>query len=140
MRVLPAFLIVVLLAACGEAAPSDGGDPEGDWVLTRGSVSGQDVPIPDGQPIRLTIDGSAIDGTVCNSFGGRVTSEGGRIRIVDLAQTAMACVDEEIMTAEGLVMAGLAAAEAITVDDEELLIEGPGVELRYVRAGAAGSG
>jgi heat shock protein HslJ len=137
-----AVIVVALgLAACGDAAPSTaGGDPEGEWELTRGTVNGQDVPIVEEQPFMLTIDGSSIGGTVCNSFGGRVMVSGGALQIVDLGQTAMACVDEEIMTAETLVMTGLGSADSITVEDGELVIRGPGVELRYVRSGTRPAG
>jgi heat shock protein HslJ len=135
------LLIASLLVACGDAAPSASvGNPEGDWVLAAGTENGQDVPIPDEPPITLTIDGSSIGGTVCNSFGGRVTLSGGRLRIADLAGTAMACVDEEVMTAETLVMTALSLTESITVEDGELIMRGPGVELRYVEAGATPSG
>ncbi len=141
-RVRIAVIVVALgLAACGDAAPSTGGgDPEGEWELTRGTVNGQDVPIVEEQAFTLTIDGSSIGGTVCNSFGGRVMVSGGTLQIVDLGQTAMACVDEDIMTAEMLVMTGLGAADSILVEDGELVIRGPGVELRYVRAGTRPAG
>lgn len=137
VRILTGVVVVVLLAACADAAASPAAvDPEGEWELVRGTVSGQEVPIPDGQPITLTIDGSSIRGRVCNTFGGRLTLSGGELQVGTLESTAMACLHEDLMTAEMLVMTGLSSARSIAVEDGELVIRGPGAELRYVRAGA----
>ena len=143
VRFVP-LLVALVLSACGDAASSSAGeegsgDPQGEWVLTGGTVNGQDVPIPE-EPITLTIDGSTIGGRVCNTFGGRVTSFGGMAEIVDMGQTLAACVDEDVMTAETLVVTGIGAANTITVEDGDLVIRGPDVELRYVRAGARAPG
>ncbi len=134
---LAAFLFATLLVACGQAsptataAPSDG-DPQGDWRLVRGTVNGQAVPILDEYRITLTIEGSRIGGTAaCNGYGGTLTVEGGRLHIEDLGQTAMACLDEEAMTAEAIYMSGLGAADTIGLDGAELVVSGPGVELRF---------
>lgn len=131
-------LLVLVLAACGQSSttpsrePGDG-DPQGDWQLVEGTVNGQEVPILEDYRITLTLEGSRIGGTsACNSYGGSLRVDGGRLRIEDLAQTAMACVDEAAMTAEAIYMSGLAAAESIGLDGDELLVEGPGVEMRFV--------
>ncbi|MGZ8475333.1 MAG: META domain-containing protein [Candidatus Limnocylindria bacterium] len=131
-------LLVLVLAACGgsgstpQSDPGDG-DPLGDWQLVAGTVNGQEVPILDDHRITLTLEGSRIGGTAaCNGYGGTLRVEGGRLRIEDLAQTAMACVDEAAMTAEAIYMSGLANVESIGLDGDELLVQGPGVELRFV--------
>lgn len=133
---LTAGLLALVLAACGQPNPTTDpgdGDPQGSWQLVEGSVNGQAVPILDEYRITLTLEGSRISGTAaCNSYGGVLSVEGGRLRIEDLAQTAMACLDEEAMTAEAIYMSGLGAADSIGLDGEELLIQGPGVELRFV--------
>jgi len=133
-----AALLVVVLAACGQssstprAEPGDG-DPQGDWQLVEGTVNGQAVPILEDHRITLTLEGSRVAGTAaCNGYGGTLRVEGRRLRIEDLAQTAMACVDEAAMTAEAIYISGLANAESIGLDGDELLIQGPGVELRFV--------
>jgi heat shock protein HslJ len=138
LRHLLAALLVLVLAACGQSSstprpdPGDG-DPQGDWQLVAGTVNGEAVPILDDHRITLTLEGSRVAGTAaCNGYGGTLRVEGGRLRIEDLAQTAMACVDEAAMTAEAIYMSGLGAAESIGLDGDELLIEGPGVELRFV--------
>lgn len=134
-----AALLVLVLAACGQSSSSTppresgDGDPQGDWQLVEGTVDGAEVPIFEDHRITLSLEGSRIGGTsACNSYGGTLAVGGGRLRIEDLAQTAMACVDEAAMTAEAIYMSGLAVAESIGLDGDELLIEGPGVQLRYV--------
>ena len=133
-----ATLFVLVLAGCGGSEstprtdPGDG-DPQGDWQLIEGTVNGQAVPILEDHRITLSLEGSRVGGTAaCNSYGGTLRVDGGRLRIEDLAQTAMACVDEAAMTAEAIYMGGLAAVESIGLDGDELLVEGPGVELRFV--------
>ena len=130
--------LLVVLASCGgssttpQTGPGDG-DPQGDWQLVEGTVNGQAVPILEDHRITLTLEGSRVGGTAaCNSYGGTLRVDGARLLIEDLAQTAMACVDEAAMTAEAIYMSGLAAVESIGLDGEELRVEGPGVELRFV--------
>jgi heat shock protein HslJ len=141
MRPHPLVLTVLalVLAACAGSAATPStdaggdGDPQGDWQLVEGTVNGQAVPILEDHRITLTIEGSRISGTAaCNGYGGTLRVEGGRLRIEDLAQTAMACVDEAAMTAEAIYMSGLAATESITLDGDELFVGGPGLELRFV--------
>ncbi len=135
---LTAALLVLVLAGCGgststpQTDPGDG-DPQGDWHLVEGTVNGQEVPILEDHRITLTLEGSRVSGTAaCNGYGGTLRVDGGRLHIEDLAQTAMACVDEAAMTAEAIYMSGLATVESIGLDGEELLVQGPGVELRFV--------
>jgi heat shock protein HslJ len=131
-----AAMLLVAVTACAEASPTASpgdGDPQGSWELVAGTVNGEPVPILDEYRITLVLEGSRIGGTsACNSYGGELSVEGGRLRIVDLAQTAMACVDEGAMTAEAIYMTGLGAADSIALDGDELLVRGPGVELRFM--------
>lgn len=137
MRVYLAAFLAIFLVACGQAEPDEtsapgDGDPQGDWQLVEGTVNGEPVPILEDHRITLTIDGSSIGGTsACNSYGGRLNVEGGRLRIEDLAQTMMACAEEEAMAAEAFYMSGLGAADSIGLDGEQLVISGPGIELRF---------
>lgn len=86
-------------------------------------MSGQEVHILEDHRITLTLEGSRVGGTAaCNGYGGTLRVEGGRLRIEDLAQTAMACVDEAAMTAEAIYMSGLADVESIGLDGDELLV------------------
>jgi heat shock protein HslJ len=131
-----AFL-ALLLVACGSAGappPSPSGDafdPQGSWELTSGTADGTDLPILDDHPISLTIDGSQIGGSAaCNGYGGRLTVTDGRLEIRDMAMTAMGC-EEPAMTAEAAYTAALAAVDSIGGDGGELVLTGPGVELRF---------
>lgn len=126
-----------VLAACGSPAvsPSGGGDdldPEGSWQLASGATDAGPVPIVDDHPITLTVEGSTIGGTAaCNGYGGKIQPTGGGIRITDLAWTAMACVPDEVMAAEAAYTQALAAVTAIRADGEQMVLEGPGIELRF---------
>ena len=128
--------LVLLLTGCGGAGPTPDAsgkplDPQGAWRLVEGSANGAKVPIVDGHPITLTIEGSEIGGrAACNSYGGRLTITGGRLEIGDLAMTAMGC-EEPIMAAESAYMAALGAVDAIAVDGDHLVLSGSGVELRF---------
>lgn len=135
---LSTLILLWALAACGEASPSpagvpDDGDPQGSWQLVEGTVNGEPVPILAEHRITLTIEGSRIGGTAaCNSYGGQLSVEAGRMRIADLGQTLMACVEEAAMRTEMIYMSGLSAAETIGLDGDKLVIHGPGVELRFI--------
>ena len=129
--------VVLLLTACGQPDPSpssapNDGDPQGTWELVEGVVTGLPVPILDDYRITLTIEGSNIGGTAaCNSYGGRLAVVGGRLRIQDLEQTSMGRCDERAMDAELLYMGGLVDVDSIRLDGDELLLTGPGVDLRF---------
>ena len=130
-------LVAALLVACGSTGappPSPSGnsfDPRGSWELTSGSADGTEIPIVDDHPITLTIDGSEIGGTAaCNSYGGRLTVTSGRLEISDMAMAAMGC-QEPAMAAEAAYTAALAAVDSIDGDGDELVLAGPGVELRF---------
>ena len=128
--------VVLILTACGQPDPSpssapNDGDPQGTWELVEGVVTGLPVPILDGHRITLTIEGSNIGGTAaCNTYGGRLAVVGGRLRIQDLLQTMMGC-DGPAMDAELLYMGGLVDVDSISLDGDELLLTGPGVDLRF---------
>jgi len=130
-------LVAALLVACGSAGappPSPTGDPfdpQGSWELTFGNADGTVLPILDDHPITLTIDGSEIGGSAaCNGYGARLTVTDGKLKIRDMAMTAMGC-EEPAMTAEAAYTAALAAVDSIGGDGDELVLAGPHVELRF---------
>lgn len=129
--------VALILAACGSAgtpptSPSgDPFEPQGSWELISGRVGDAEIPIVDDHPITLTIRGAEIGGTAaCNSYGGRLTVNNGRLEIRDLGMTAMGC-EEPLMAAEAAYTAALSSVESIGGDGGELVLSGPDVELRF---------
>jgi heat shock protein HslJ len=138
-------LLAVLLVACGGSSgttpPSDppaatgpvATDPAGAWQLSAGSVDGQPLVLPVDRPVTFNIEGTSVSGqSACNHYFGELSVVGGRVTLTGLGGTEMAC-DEPTMTLEAAYLKGLAAVQAATVDDDALLLEGPGVELRFER-------
>jgi heat shock protein HslJ len=141
-RVPFAIAVTILLAACGlggtpqspAPTPEDEFDPLGAWQLVVGTADGAAIPIVEGHPITANIQGSEISGSAaCNHYGGRVNLTGGRLTIAELGMTAMACVDAGVMESEAAYTAALSRVEAIGGDDDQLVLSGSGVELRFDR-------
>jgi len=136
----PTTLLLVLaatLTACGagQGGPSDagasGGDVVGDWVLTGGSIDGEDAPVLPDHRITMTITGSQISGSAaCNGYGGEITRSADGLHLENLAQTDMAC-EAPAMTAEAAYMAALVRVREIVRDGDELVARGDEVELRF---------
>lgn len=134
MRVLVVALAVASLAlsACSVLAGSVPDPANGDWHLTEGTVDGQDLQVPAGVRITLSISGDEVGGNnSCNSYFGRIDTSGGRLAFVELGQTEMACPD--VMDLEATYMAALQAVTALEVTDDELHLTGPDVDLRFDR-------
>lgn len=133
---------LLFLVGCGagptppvSGEPNDG-DPQGTWQLVEGAVGGQLVPVLDDHRITLTIEGSSMGGTAaCNTYGGQLIVEGGRLRIDELIQTMMGC-EEPAMGAEVLFMRGLGSMDSMSLEGEDLLIRGPQIELRFAEVAA----
>ena len=66
----------------------------------------------------------------CNSYGGRLRVEAGRLEIGELGMTAMACADD-VMAAEAAYTRALDRVDGLRRDGEELVLVGPDVELRF---------
>ena len=134
-----AFLAIIAgLAACGGQgvssppdATGDPFDPTGSWRLSSGSANGGEVPVVDDHPITMTLEGSEIGGTAaCNHYGGRLTVTGGRLEITELSMTAMGC-EAPVQASESAYVAALDAVDSIAGDGDQLVLSGPGVELRF---------
>ena len=140
-RLLPGVILAVLVTACGNAAPtnpfieSDGDavDPAGAWVLVRAEPV---IEIP--ADSRVTMEVTSDDGTwqvggttTCTSSGGTVTTDGSAWRAQGYGATAMAC-DEPRMTAERAYLDALEAVDTwARPSPDELVLTGPGIELRF---------
>jgi heat shock protein HslJ len=141
-RISPAAVLaaVIVLAGCGSQggvpSPDPSGDPfdpQGSWQLSSSSVNGGEVPLVEGHPVTLTIEGSEIGGTAaCNQYGGRLSVTGGTLEISELAMTAMGC-EVDLMAAESAYTAALSVVESIGGDGDQLVLRGPDVELRFDR-------
>jgi heat shock protein HslJ len=134
----PLALIVVLalamtIAACGEEQPP-GADPFGDttWQLTSGTVDGTAIVLIDGYPITFQVDNGQVGGrSACNSYGGEITIENGVIVLGPVHMTEMWCGDEAVMDLEAAYLAALARVSGAALEADQLLLTGPGVELRF---------
>lgn len=131
-----AVFLVVLLAACGGAGAPSASQPasaaiDGSWELTEGQGPQGPIPVAAEHRITLTVRGAEVGGTAaCNSYGGRLVIREGRVRIEELAMTAMGC-EPAAMAAESAYTAALTAVTALATEDDALVLSGPGVELRF---------
>lgn len=141
MRAL-ALVLVLVLSACGsEADPTASADPpapgevQGTWRLVDGMVEGAALPVVEDWPITLTIDGAELSGTGgCNGYGARLVGRSGTIGVDDdgVVSSGMACEPGAVMDAEAAYLAALGALWSIGVDGDQLVVNGPDIELRFV--------
>ncbi len=132
-RWLTLALAAHLVAGCGPSEPSPSAvtmDIEGiEWIAV--SVAGL-TPDHASAPT-LTIESGRITGsTGCNSYGARATLSGGSIAIRDLGSTLIGCAGP-IADLEAAFMRALAAADRVAIVAGELVVSGPGGELRFGR-------
>ena len=116
----------VLASACG--GDDDGPPLEGtEWAL----ASGVDVPGDADPPTLLLEEGNASGFGGCNTFTGGYELDGDSISIGPLAGTLMAC-ELQKMAVEGAYMPALEAADAWSIDGDELVLSSGGEEtLRF---------
>jgi heat shock protein HslJ len=133
--------IVVLVTACGGATvpsapsvPPAALEPAGEWLLTAGTVDGQQLNLVADAPVTLVVEGSNVSGrSACNQYFGQFAVVDGHVSLGGLGGTEMAC-EEPIMTLEGAYLAGLAKIDAARLDGDALVLTGPGTELHFERA------
>lgn len=107
---------------------------DGDWELAAGTGPEGPVAVLDRAPVTLTIDGPDWGGTsACNSYGGSVQMDGGRLTTDGFAVTEMACVDDEVMQTEQRFLAALVEVTDATVDDDVLVLSGSSSQLTFHR-------
>jgi heat shock protein HslJ len=135
MRELTLLLgLALLLAGCGSAGSGAGeatGSPDGDWVLVEGTGPDGAIPIVEGSPPSLSIDGDEWGGSICNHYGSTVRRDGDQVTIGDVARTEMACLEEGLMASEDAYLASYVQVERMVLDGDQLLLTGPAIELRY---------
>lgn len=130
-RVVGLLLLVgLVVTACGE--PAEPASIEGAWQLESGTLDGEPIPIVDGHPITLTIEGDTVGGiAACNSYGGSYTLSNGVITFSAFSQTEMACFPEEAMASESAYLQALSRTTSASVTDDSLTLPGEGVELVF---------
>lgn len=137
---LTALAGLVLTACAGAAGPigtlDDGGraaSPAGSWVLADAQPA---IGVPTDARITLTIepDGTAwqVGGTsACNSYGGTVVTDGDRWRGEGYGMTEMACEEPRMAAEQAYLDALLAVDTWARPSADELVLTGPGVDLRF---------
>jgi heat shock protein HslJ len=129
---LSLIALSLLVAACADPSGAALGDLDGTWQLDSGTIDGNPIPLVDGHPITLTLDGENAGGTAaCNGYGGTYQLSENQITFSDLFQTEMACIPTEIMDSESAYLAALGRADTIQATGESLTLTGDGVELVF---------
>lgn len=129
------FAVLFFVPACSSmgSAPTEV-DITGDWMLESGTVDGEPIPQIDGSPVTLNVTGTDLGGTSgCNSYGGQFTLDGSAISIGDLVSTLMAC-SPEVMAVEVPFTHALSRVDTVAIERGDLVMTGPGIELRFVAA------
>lgn len=120
------LLALFMLATCSQVSEP----PSGEWTLV--SLNGN--PVVEGTHISLNFGDEQVSGSAgCNSYGGTFDSGGEGIEIANLTMTLMACTDAGVMAQESAYLAALEAVETFEVEDEQLVLSGPEVELQFKR-------
>ena len=130
------LLSALALAACGNepaAGSGDlpGGSLDGDWTLVEGTVSGEPIHALRERGVTLTVDGDEVSGSsACNSYFGTVEIDGSSVRFEGLGGTEMAC-EPDVMALEQTYLAALADVHSAAIEDDQLVLTGDQVELRF---------
>jgi len=120
-------------ASSAAAPPSATPDIIGDWELVDGTLDDEPFPFPQRGRGTLTVDDRSVTGTAfCNGYGSPYRLDGSSLVLDQLAQTEMACVDADRMTAEAAYMRILASAGTqVTRTADELVLENGAGVLRF---------
>ena len=127
------FAVPLLLAGCGgnTAGGSPADDAVGEWELVSGTSGGRPLPQPAGSRATLTLDGSQAGGTsFCNHYSATYRRSGSSIEFDAIGGTEMGCAPD-VMEAEFAYTAALGDVDTLVVESVDLVLTGPGVELRF---------
>ena len=133
-----------LLGGCGVLMQRDPSAPPaaepvdatGAWILDKGTVDGQPIPVVADHPITFSVDGSTIGGTAaCNHYGATLKLVDGVLRFDELGSTAMLCgePDGDVMLSEAAFHRALGGVVGARREGPLLVLFGPTVELLFSR-------
>lgn len=117
----------------GGGKKSDAPSLEGRFFLSQKvTEGGAPRPLVAGTQLSVSFDEKSRVGANagCNSLGGRYAIEGGKLVITDAMQTEMACPGR--LEQEAWYTKFLTASPSITVDGNNLVLEGGGVRIEYL--------
>ncbi|TCN38747.1 META domain-containing protein [Kribbella orskensis] len=86
--------LLLTLAGCGDESSAGGGSLKGrSYLSTAATADGKPMELVANTRIRMqfTDDGRLIADAGCNSMGGKVSTDGGKMSVQDLAITDMGC-------------------------------------------------
>ena len=129
--------LCLLAIACGEPSEPRSGDPApstrytGTWRLTEGRGPDGDIPLIKGYRITLDINaGSVVGKSACNTYGGRMDTDGDSISLSGLGGTEMGCA-RPVMNSEEAYLNSLLVADTIGREGDTLTLTGPDAELVF---------
>ena len=131
-----ALSATTMIAGCSALGIGSGAGLGGDWGLVAGedATGTFDLSIAG---VTMLVQGDTVSGTAaCNSYGGTVVgsvSEAEQpLRVEQLFQTEMACLDDGVMELEQRYLNALAAvSSARRVDADTVELIGPSVRLEF---------
>lgn len=142
-----ALLVATIAAGCSEsttpqyqpppAAAAPAVDLIGSWRLTGGTVDSAEVVEAPDLPITVVFTATTAGGSAgCNGYTAQLSVSGAQLQLSNFVITEIACDDTVAALAEERFLAGLRRTTTISAEDGELVLSGPGIELRF-RPGTA---
>ncbi|MFN4003026.1 META domain-containing protein, partial [Microcella sp.] len=131
-----ALSATAVLTACSAFGLGPGAGLRGDWGLVTGEDAAGAFDLSVGG-VTMIVDGDAISGVAaCNTYGGTVIGSVADVeqplRVEQMFQTEMACVDDGVMQLEQRYLDALAAVtSARRVDADTVRLSGPNVVLEF---------
>jgi putative lipoprotein len=129
-------LSVLLMRVAEKSSPENSGEAKSIkgviWQLS--SIDGQNAAAGINSTLTFSDDGNVSGNGGCNSFGGKATLDGAKLKFGDLFSTMMAC-EEAKMKQEAAFHAALAKTASYRIENGTLtLLDGAGVGLATLTA------
>jgi heat shock protein HslJ len=129
------FLLAVLalsILACGQSEPGEPVDITGGWQLVSGTADGAPLTLIENHPVTIEFNAGLYGGTAaCNGYGGSYSLDGDALELGAASITEMACEPPETMTLERLYMTALLTVDMVTMEEGNLVLSGPSVDLVF---------